>query len=102
MKTIDIWQDRHEDHVEAVKDPINHLPNQNPYGLLSMVLGGVAFVFGPNYGIIPPLTLLFSIITVFTFDKEHEDNSWPFYIGMMLSLIGLVMFILGETHLVVL
>lgn len=74
------------------------MPTQNPYGLIGMILGGIAFTFGPEYGWIPVITLLFCVITFFTFDKEKEDNPWTFYLGIALSIIGLVMFIIGETH----
>lgn len=61
-------------------------------------MGGIAFTFGPQYGFIPVVTIIFRIFTFFTFDKEKEDNSWPIYVGIILSLMGLIMFISGEVH----
>lgn len=77
---------------------IDSLPKQNPYGLVAMVLGGLSFTFGPGYGFIPIISILFCLFTYRTFDKEKEDNPWTFYIGLMLSIIGLVLFIRGEVH----
>ncbi|MEK3937645.1 cell division protein FtsK [Sporosarcina sp. FSL W7-1349] len=77
---------------------IDSLPKQNPYGLVAMVLGGLSFIFGPVYGFIPIISILFCLLSYRTFDKEKEDNPWTFYIGLMLSIIGLVMFIRGEVH----
>ena len=80
------------------KEELDRLPAQNPYGLIGMALGGIAFTVGPQYGFIPVIALIFCIVTFFTFDKEKEDNPWPFYLGIILSLTGLAMFIGGATH----
>lgn len=77
---------------------IESLPRQNPYGLVAMLLGGLSFTFGPMYGFIPILSILFCIVSYRTFDNEKEDNPWTFYIGLILAVIGLVMFIRGEVH----
>lgn len=69
---------------------------QNPYGMISVVLSIVAFLF-PQYGT-PLLTLLFCIITYCTFEPEKEDNRAPFFIGMFISLLGILMFFQGATH----
>lgn len=98
MKVIDIWGDRNEGLSNDDKEYIDRKKSQNPYGLIGMILGGIAFTFGPQYGFIPVITLIFCIVTFFTFDKEKEDNPWPFYVGIMLSLIGLIMVITGEVH----
>lgn len=98
MKDIGIWGDKEDGLSEYEKEYIDRIPTQNPYGLIGLILGGIAFTFGPQYGFIPVITLIFSIVTFFTFDKEKEDNPWPFYVGITLSVIGLIMFISGEVH----
>ncbi|PID04522.1 MULTISPECIES: cell division protein FtsK [unclassified Sporosarcina] len=93
MKDID-----REGLSDKEKEYLDRIPTQNPYGLIGMILGGIAFTFGSQYGFIPVITLAFCVVTIFTFDKEKEDNPWPFYVGIILSLIGLNMFINGELH----
>ncbi len=97
LKKINVFGDQNQ-LSDKEKEYIEQMPTQNPYGLIGMILGGIAFTFGPEYGWIPVITLLFCVITFFTFDKEKEDNPWTFYLGIALSIIGLVMFIIGETH----
>lgn len=98
LKEFDIWGDKDEGLSDKEKEHLAKVPTQNPYGLIGLVLGGIAFTFGPKYGFIPVMTLAFCIVTLYTFDKEKEDNPWPFYIGIALSVIGLSMYIIGETH----
>ncbi len=98
LKEIDSWGDKEETVTDEKKTYTDRVTTQNPYGLIGMVLGAVAFVFGPKYGFLPVLSLLFCILTLFTFDKEKEDNPFPFYVGIILSIIGLLMFISGEGH----
>ncbi|WP_432353721.1 cell division protein FtsK [Sporosarcina sp. A2] len=100
LKEIDIWGDdnQNESVSDKKRDYMDRVPTQNPYGLVGLILGGIAFAFGPKYGFIPAISLIFCIVTFFTFDKEKEDNPWPFYLGIVLSLIGLSMFISGEDH----
>lgn len=98
LKEFDILGDKYEVLSDKEKEYIEKAPTQNPYGLIGLVFGGIAFTFGPKYGIIPLITLLFCLVTLYTFDKEKEDNPWPFYLGIALSVIGLVMFIIGEAH----
>ena len=97
MKNIDIWGDK-DDLSEKEQEQLDRILTQNPYGIIGLVIGGIAFVFGPKYGFLPIISLIFCVVTIFTFDKEREDNPWPFYGGIMLSLIGLIMFISGEEH----
>lgn len=92
MKYIDIWGDKDEVQTKYSK----HIKTQNPYGLIGLIMSGFAFLF-PQYGL-SFITLIFCILTYFTFDKEKEDNPWPFYIGILISLIGIKMFITGEIH----
>jgi len=98
MKVIDIWRDRNEGLSDDDKEYIGRKTTQNPYGLIGLIMGGIAFTFGDRYGLIPVLTLIFCIVTFFTFDKEKEDNPWPFYVGIILSLVGLYLFITGKAH----
>jgi len=98
LKEFDIWGDKNEGISDKEKEYMDRVPTQNPYGLIGLIFGGIAFAFGPKYGIIPVITLSFCVVTLFTFDKEKEDNPWPFYLGITLSLIGLSMFIIGEMH----
>lgn len=93
MKKFDIWGDT---DVELTEEQMKHIRIQNPYGMIALVLSILAFLF-PKYGL-SIITLIFCILTYFTFDKEKEDNPWPFYIGIIISLIGLKLFFTGEVH----
>jgi hypothetical protein len=93
-----IFGDKNGGLSETDKEYIDKIPAQNPYGLIGLVIGGIAFVFGPRYGFIPVISLIFCVVTIFTFDKEREDNPWPFYGGIILALIGLIMFMSGVEH----
>jgi uncharacterized RDD family membrane protein YckC len=95
-KDIDIWGDRNEDLSPEDKEYIESIPSQNPYGIAGLIISGIAFAF-PQFGI-SIITLIFCMVTIFTFEKEKEDNPWPFYLGIIISLIGLYMFIIGEIH----
>lgn len=98
LKKLDIFGGDREGLTDQEKEYLDRIPKQNPYGLIGLILGGVAFTFGPEYGFIPVMTLIFCIGTFFTFDRETEDNPWTFYLGITLSLIGLIMYIMGEAH----
>ena len=93
MKKFDIWGDQ---DVELTEEQMKHIRIQNPYGMIAVVISISAFLF-PQYGL-SIITLIFCILTYFTFDKEKEDNPWLFYIGILFSLIGLMMFFTGEVH----
>ena len=97
LKNTDIWGEK-DGLSEEEKEYMDGILTQNPYGMIGLVLGGIAFVFGPTYGFIPVISLIFCLVTIFTFEKDREDNPWPFYGGILLSLIGLIMFISGEEH----
>ncbi|MGD6968261.1 cell division protein FtsK [Rossellomorea vietnamensis] len=86
---------RNKDLSQDEKEYLDRIPTQNPYGIAGLFFSGISFMF-PQFGI-SFITLIFCIITVFTFDKEKEDNPWTFLIGIILSLLGINMFILGET-----
>lgn len=95
---MDIFGDRHEGLSEQEKEYIERIKGQNPYGIIGLIMGGVAFAIGHQYGFIPVINLLFCSITFFTFDSDKEDNCWTFYLGMVLSIFGLYMFVTGRTH----
>ncbi|GLV67252.1 hypothetical protein Bmyc01_59210 [Bacillus mycoides] len=104
-KTIDflnklknIWKDDDEGISDYEKELIDKIPTQNPYGLIGMVMGGVSFIFGYSLLIIPIITIIFCVVTFFTFDKEKEDNPMTFFVGVMLSLISIYMYIQGDSH----
>ncbi|MGE6416082.1 cell division protein FtsK [Planococcus kocurii] len=98
MKVLDVWGDKMDGISEKEQEELDKIPTQNPYGLIGMVFGGIAFIVGPQYGFIPVIALIFCLVTFFTFDKEKEDNPWPFYLGIVLSMTGLAMFMGGATH----
>ncbi|WP_456278932.1 cell division protein FtsK [Bacillus sp. AK128] len=95
QKDKDLWGDSNKDLTQDEKEYLDRIPNQNPYGMVGLIISGIAFMF-PQFGI-SLLTLFFCMITFFTFDKKKEDNPWTFFIGIMLSLLGVYMFIIGET-----
>jgi hypothetical protein len=74
---------------------LNKTKPQNPFGIIALFAGGASFTFGMTYIIIPTLSIIFCILTYGTFDKEKEDNPWPFYLGFCLTLIGLILNIMG-------
>jgi hypothetical protein len=98
IKHMDIIGDRHDGISAQEKEYIESIKGQNPYGILGLIMGGVSFAFGPQYGFIPVFTIIFCIVTYFTYDKDTEDNPWTFYLGLSLSSIGLYMFIVGKLH----
>lgn len=42
---------------------LNTIKGQNPYGMLTLLLGLASFIFGPQYIIIPIVSLLLGFIT---------------------------------------
>ncbi|WP_002151957.1 hypothetical protein [Bacillus cereus] len=97
-KLKNIWKHDDEGISDYEKKLIDEIPTQNPYGLIGMIMGGVAFIFGRSFVIIPIITIIFCIVTFFTFDKEKEDNPMTFAAGVMLSLLGIYMYILGDSY----
>lgn len=77
---------------------LESLPQQNHLGILAMFFGGIGFLFGSFYISIPIAALVYSIITVRTFDRQKHDNPWPFFIGVALSTIGIVLHIFKYTQ----
>ncbi|MGG0256908.1 cell division protein FtsK [Bacillus toyonensis] len=93
-----IWKSDDEGISDYEKKLIDRIPTQNPYGLIGMFMGGLAFIFVRIIVILPLITIIFCIITFFTFDKEKEDNPMTFFVGIMLSLLGIYMYIAGLSH----
>ena len=83
---------------DADREYINRIKGQNPFGILSMFLGGISFAFGPIYVAFLIITIIFCFLTYGTFDREKEDNPWTFFIGFCLAFIGLFMYISGVVH----
>ncbi|EOO25925.1 hypothetical protein IIU_06052 [Bacillus cereus VD133] len=97
-KLKNIWKYDDEGISDYEKELIDKIPTQNPYGLIGMIMGGVAFIFGHSFVIIPIITIIFCVVTFFTFDKEKEDNPMTFVVGLMLSLLSIYMYIKGLSH----
>jgi hypothetical protein len=53
---------------------LNTIKGQNPYGMLTLLLGLASFIFGLQYIIIPIVSLLLGFITYRTFDSDTEKN----------------------------
>ncbi|MBR8644184.1 hypothetical protein KEH51_04575 [[Brevibacterium] frigoritolerans] len=53
---------------------LNTIKGQNPYRMLTLLLGLASFIFEPQYIIIPIVSLLLGFITYRTFDSETEKN----------------------------
>jgi len=53
---------------------LNTIKGQNPYGMLTLLLGLASFIFGPQYIIIPIVSLLLGFITYRPFDTETEKK----------------------------
>ncbi|WP_034756659.1 hypothetical protein [Rossellomorea vietnamensis] len=84
------------------KEYIDRIKNANPYGIFVLIFGGISFAFGPQYVIFPIITLTVAFFTIWTFDKETEDNPWTFLLGTVLSLTGLYMHMVGAVHVLIL
>ncbi|EJR89628.1 hypothetical protein IKE_06234 [Bacillus cereus VD196] len=98
-KLKDVWKHDDEGISDYEKELIDKIPKQNPYGLIGMVMGFVAFVLGRSFIIIPIITIIFCVLTFFTFDKEKEDNPFTFFVGVMLSLMGIYLYMAGSFRL---
>ena len=83
---------------ESDREYINRIKGQNPFGIISMFIGGISFAFGPIYVALPIITIIFCFLTYGTFDSEKEDNPWTFIIGFCLALICLLMYLGGVVH----
>ena len=81
---------------ESARVQSRRIKRYNPYGMVGLVASGFTFFF-PSYGL-SFVTLLFCIVTFFTFEPDKEDNRWPFYLGVVLSILGIKMFVTGMTH----
>ncbi|WP_252183579.1 cell division protein FtsK [Rossellomorea vietnamensis] len=92
------YQYEDEDFSTSEKEYIDRIKKVNPYGVFVLIFGGISFALGPQYVILPVVTLTAAILTIGTFDKEKEDNPWTFILGSILSLTGLYMYIVGASH----
>ena len=68
------------------------------FGISTLLLGGAGFLFGPQLLFVPIIALLFGILTYGTLDKSRGHNPWNFYMGITLSIIGIVLHELDYTH----
>ncbi|WP_433750483.1 cell division protein FtsK [Falsibacillus pallidus] len=93
-----IYQYDDEGFSDVEKEYIRKIKTVNPYGLIVLIFGGISFAFGPRFVIFPIITLTIAIFTIGTIDKEKEDNPWTFILGIILSFIGLYMYIVGAVH----
>jgi hypothetical protein len=85
-----------DDDVTPEKEESYNKKGTNPYGMIVFFMGGLSFIKGYTYVFIPIITIIFAVITYRTFDKEKEDNPFPFYIGIVLALIGVLTFTTHE------
>jgi hypothetical protein len=84
----------HDDDITPEEQAhIDSIKGNNPYGMIVFFLGGLSFIIGYMYVFIPIITIIIGLLTFRTFDKEKEDNRWSFYIGIILALIGISLFI---------
>ncbi|SES62916.1 hypothetical protein SAMN05216389_101143 [Oceanobacillus limi] len=77
---------------------MDELPSENQFGIATLLLGGVGFLFGPQLLFVPIMTLLFGVLTSGTYDRNKEQNPWTFNLGIMFSIIGIVLHQIGYTH----
>lgn len=89
----EVQKDNEEDSTPEEQADIDNKRGTNPNGMITFFMGGLSFMKGYEYIFIPIITIIFGIITYRTFDKEKEDNRFPFYIGILLAIIGLFTFI---------
>ncbi|MCD5324883.1 cell division protein FtsK [Pontibacillus sp. HN14] len=86
-----------EDLTPEEQEYLNSIPKQNHLGILAMFFGGLGFAFGSFYISIPIAAFLYSIITFRTFDRRKHDNPWPFFVGITLSMIGIILYLVQYT-----
>lgn len=89
-----------DDLTEEEKRYLSQIKKQNPYGVTTMLMGLISFLFGPVFVVIPICTLTFGLITIRTFNRKKEDNPWTFYVGLGLALYGLILNLTSGSHLV--
>lgn len=70
LKKVDIWGDRNEGLSEDDINELDSIPTQNPYGLVGMIISGVAFLF-PQYAF-SVITLIFCIVTLVNTTRIKE------------------------------
>lgn len=89
------------DLTQQEKAYIDSIPSQNPLGILALLAGGAGFVMGNDYLWIALFSIGFGVLTFRTFDKEKHDNPWPFYIGIFLGILGLILHLIQYSHVAV-
>ncbi|SFF97382.1 hypothetical protein SAMN05216353_11672 [Halobacillus alkaliphilus] len=87
-----------EDLTEEEIKELEKYPSENMFGMAALILGGAGFAFGPQIIIIPLVTLIFGLVTLETFDERRDENRWTSYMGIAFSLMGVVLNIMGYTH----
>ncbi len=87
-----------DDMTEEEKLYLSEIKRQNPYGIITMLMGLISFLFGPIFVVIPICTIFFGVITLRTFNKITEDNPWTFYIGLALAFYGLILYFTSGPH----
>lgn len=90
--------DSEDDLTQQEKEYIDSIPSQNLLGIVAMLAGGAGFVFGNHHLWVALVSIVFGVLTLRTFDKEKHDNPWPFYIGISLGIIGVVLNLMQYTH----
>jgi hypothetical protein len=75
MKDIDIWGDRNEDLSDDDIEYLNSLPKQNPYGMVGVIIAGLAFLF-PEYGF-SAITLIYCIVTFLLLIRKRRIIPGP-------------------------
>ncbi|QOR64789.1 hypothetical protein IM538_13075 [Cytobacillus suaedae] len=87
-----------EDLTVEEKEELDAIPSENMFGLITLLLGGAGFLFGPQLLFVPIISLLIGILTFGTLDKSSGQNPWTFYLGITLSIIGIVLHKVGYVH----
>lgn len=87
-----------DDLTEEEEIYLAQIKRQNPYGIITMLMGLVSFLFGPIFVVIPICSLFFGLITIRTFNRKKEDNPWTFYIGLGMAFYGLILYFTSGPH----
>ncbi|MCP3032756.1 hypothetical protein LF817_15635 [Halobacillus sp. A1] len=100
LKKIEKVFSSNEDLTEEEIEVLEKYPSENMFGILALVFGGAGFAFGPQFIVIPLVALVFGLVTLETIDKDRDENPWTFYLGILFSLYGVVLNIMGYTHMI--
>jgi len=69
----------------------------NAFGLTGLILGVIS-VFLYQVGVLPILGLVFSGIGLAKFDKERHKHKWMAFVGLGLSAIYCLMYLVSYGH----